>query len=109
MTESAIECLLSCRGAITQSGNKRLSRHLFKSHLVSVRVHGRQEVDAGLFDQADDALVPTFVLLAHELHQVEQELSAQHLVPMHPCNVSELWLSCGGCQNKDTGRESRAL
>lgn len=109
MTESPIECLLLCHGAITQCGNKCSSRHLFKSHLVSVRVHGRQEVDASLFDQADDALVPTLVLLAHELHQIEQELSTQHLVPMHPCNVSELWLSCGGRQNADTGRESRAL
>lgn len=62
-------------------------------------------MDAGLLDEADDALVPSFVLLAHVLHQIEQELSAQHLVPMHPCNVSELWLTCRGHQNVDTGRD----
>lgn len=62
-------------------------------------------MDAGLLDEADDALVPSFVLLAHVLHQIEQELSAQHLVPMHPCNISELWLTCRGRQKVDTGRD----
>lgn len=52
----------------TQAGTKCISGHLFKGHLISVRVHGGQEVDASLFDEADDALVSTFVLLAHVLH-----------------------------------------
>lgn len=56
-------------------------------------------MDARFFDEVDDALVSTFVLLAHVLHQIEQQFSAQHLVSMHPCNVSELWFACRGSQS----------
>lgn len=69
---------------------------LLKRHLVSVRVHGGQQVDASLFDEADDSLVSSPVLLAQILHQVEQELPAQDLVPVHPRDVSKLRFSCGG-------------
>lgn len=53
-------------------------------------------MDAGLCDQAHHSLVATFVLLAHVLHQVEQQFTAQRLVPVHPGNVAELRLSCRG-------------
>lgn len=56
-------------------------------------------MDARFFDEVDDALVSTFVLQAHVLHQIEQQFSAQHLVSMHPRNVSELWFACRGGQN----------
>ena len=82
---------------------KGLPRHLFKGHLVAIGVHGGQEVDAGFFDQADDALVAPLVLLAHVLHQVEQELPAQHLVPVHPGDVSELRFPCGEGAEKRHG------
>lgn len=84
-------------------------RHLFEGDLVSVGVHGGQEVDAGVGDQLDDALVPSLVLLADVLHEVEQQLPAQYLVPMHPCNVAELWLSCRGRQSTGTGMEFKTL
>ena len=81
------------------TGSKSVPRNLLEGHLVSVGVHGGQQVDAGVLDQADDALVASFVLLTHELHEVEDELSAQNLVPVHPCNVTKLWFSCRGRQN----------
>lgn len=68
--------------------------NLFEGHLVSVRVHGGQQVDASVFDQADDTLVSELVLATHELHQVEKELATQDLVPVHPCNVAELRFPC---------------
>lgn len=58
-------------------------------------------MDAGLCDQAHHALVAAFVLLAHVLHQVEQQLAAHHLVPVHPGNVAELRLSCRGRREPD--------
>lgn len=80
--------------------------HLLEGHLISVGVHGGQQVDAGLFDQVDDALISAFVLLAQVLHQVEEKLAAQHLVPMHPRNVPELWFSWRGRQKADTRSQS---
>lgn len=83
-----------------------VSVHLLEGHLISVGVHGGQEVDAGLFDQVDDALVPAFVLCTQVLHQVEEKLAAQHLVPMHPRNIPELWFSWRGRQKADTRSQS---
>lgn len=48
-----------------------MARNLLEGHLVSIGVHGGQQVDAGLSDQAHHSLVAAFVLLAHVLHQVE--------------------------------------
>lgn len=76
----------------------KVLRHLFKGHLVSVWVQRRQEVDACFFDEVGDALVSALVLLAHVLHQVEQQLPTQNLVSVHPCNISELWFACRGRQ-----------
>lgn len=53
-------------------------------------------MDACFFDEVGDALVSTFVLLAHVLHQIEQQLSTQRLVSVHPCNISELRFACRG-------------
>lgn len=75
--------------------------HLLEGQLVSVRVQRRQEVDACFFDEAGDALLSTSVLLAHVLHQIEQQFPTQHLVSVHPCNVPELRFACRGRQNTD--------
>lgn len=58
-------------------------------------------MDARLCDQPHHSLVAAFVLLAHVLHQVEQQLAAQHLVPVHPSNVAELRLSWRGRRKPD--------
>lgn len=76
--------------------------NLLKGHLVSVRIHGRQQVDASFFDQVDNPLVSSRVLLAQILHEVEQQLPAQSLVPVHPCDVSKLWFSCRTRQSTDS-------
>lgn len=56
-------------------------------------------MDARLFDEVDDARVSAVVLLAHVLHQIEQQFAAQHLVSVHPCNVAELGFACRLSQN----------
>lgn len=59
-------------------------------------------MDASFFDEVDYALVALFVFLTDVLHQVEQQLSPQNLVPMHPCNVTKLRLTCRGQQSSFT-------
>lgn len=81
----------------------KAGQNLLESHLVSIGVHGGQQVDAGLCDQPHHSLVAPLVLLAHVLHEVEQQLATQHLVPVHPGNVAELWLSCTGDQYQSNG------
>lgn len=61
---------------------------------MAVGVHGGQQVDPCLCDQADNALVAPLVLSAHVLHEVEDQLAAKSLVPVHPCHVAKLWLTC---------------
>lgn len=56
-------------------------------------------MDASLFNQMDYAWVALFVFLTDVLHQVQQQLSAQNLVPVHPCHVTELRLTCRGQQS----------
>lgn len=43
-------------------------------------------------DEARDPLVAPAVLLTQELRELQQQLTAQHLVPMHVPNILELWL-----------------
>lgn len=50
----------------------------------------------------DYALVALFVLLTDVLHQVQQQLSAQSLVSVHPCHIAELRLACRGQQSTFT-------
>lgn len=64
-------------------------------------------MDARLSDQPHHSLVSAFVLLAHVLHQVEQQLAAQHLVPVHPGNVAELRLSWRGGAQSQTADQSQ--
>ena len=62
-------------------------------------------MDTSLFDQVDDALVALFVLVAHVLHQIEKNLPAHHLVPVHPCDITELRFSCRGRRHTGTGSD----
>lgn len=66
--------------------------YLLGSHFVPVGVHGGHDVDARVVDEARDPLVAPAVLLAQELRELQQQLTAQHLVPMHVPNILELWL-----------------
>lgn len=62
----------------------------FVGLLVAVGVERGQDVNPGLLHQADDARVPGQVLLTQELQEQEQQLAAQHLVAVGPCDVVEL-------------------
>lgn len=78
------------------------SLHLLVSCFISVRVHGGQEVDSSVGDQSDDTLVSLLVLTADVLHEVEDQLSAKNLVPVHPCHISKLWLTCQERKENET-------
>lgn len=69
-------------------GARRL--YPFAGLLVAVGVERGHDVDPGLLHQADDACIPGQVLLTQELQEQEQELAAQHLVAVGPCDVVEL-------------------
>lgn len=66
--------------------------YLLGSHFVPVGVHGGHDVDARVLDEARDPLVAPPVLLAQELRELQQKLTAQHLISMHVPNILELWL-----------------
>lgn len=66
--------------------------HLRGSLLEAVRVHGGHDVDARAVDELHDGLVALLVLVAQVLGQVDQQLPAHRLVPMHVANVLKLWL-----------------
>jgi len=68
--------------------------YLLGSHFVPVGVHGGHDVDARVVDEAGDPLVAPAVLLAQEFGELQQQLTAQHLVPMHVPDIFELWLHC---------------
>lgn len=51
-------------------------------------------MDARVVEEAGDALAAPAVLLTQELGELQQQLAAQHLVPMHVPDVLELWLHC---------------
>lgn len=68
--------------------------HFLISYFISIRVHGGQEVDSRLSHQPNDALVALLVFSAQVLHEVEDELSAEGLVPVHPRHVPKLRLPC---------------
>lgn len=59
-------------------------------------------MDPRLGHQPDDALVALLVLSAHVLHEVEDELSAEGLVPVHPGHVAELGLPCRGGESRES-------
>ena len=73
---------------------RSLSAHLLVGGLISVRVHGGQEVDACVGDEPHHSLVSPLELATQVLHEVEHQLSAQDLVAVHPSDVAELWLAC---------------
>lgn len=76
-------------GAVLGSGN---------GHLVAIRVHGGQDVDAGGVDEGLDALVSLQVLRAQELSQVDEQLAAQDFVSVHVGDVLDLRLHCRGSE-----------
>lgn len=49
-------------------------------------------MDARVMDEVGDPLVAPAVLLTQELGELQQQLTAQHLVPMHVPDILELWL-----------------
>lgn len=83
--------------------------YLGSSHLVAVRVHGRQDVDAGVLDEAQDALVPVPELLAEEFRQLQQQLTAQHLVPVHVPHILDFWFHWKQKRNPLEGAGRRTM
>lgn len=81
-------CSQRCR-----PGQEKWRLYPFVGLLVAVGVEGGEDVNPGLLHQKDDARVPGQVLLAQEVHQQQQQLPAQHLVAMGPCDVVELRLT----------------
>lgn len=78
------------------------------SHLVSIRVHGGQNMDAGGVDEGLDALVPQQILWAQVLSQVDQQLPAQDFISMHVADVLYLGLDYRGV-TFTTGYRSNVL
>lgn len=77
----------------------------FKGFLVPIRVDRWQEMDSGLFHQVTYPRVARQILLTHELHQQEEQLSSQHLVTMGTRRVTKLrftW-SIGSYEGGDEG------
>lgn len=68
--------------------------YLCRSHLITVWVHGSQNVDAGGVDEGLNSLVPQDVLWTQVLGHVDEKLSAQHFVAMHVAHQLDLWLHC---------------
>ena len=78
----------------------------FKGFLVPIGVDRWQEMDSGLFHQVTYPPVARQILLTHELHQQEEQLSSQHLVTMGTRRVTKLrftW-SIGSYEGGDEGR-----
>lgn len=80
-------------------------RYLSGSHLVAVRVHGGQDVNAGVMDQPHDPLVSSSVLLAEELAKLNEQLAAEHFVAVHVAHVLELRLHWGRKWRGEGGHE----
>lgn len=76
--------------------------YLSGSHLVAIRVHGGQDVDARVVDQRRDPVVSSSVLLAQKLGELNEQLAAEHFVAVHVAHVLELRLHWGG--NGEVGR-----
>lgn len=83
------------------------AQYLGGGHLVAVWVHGRQDVNARVLHQPDDALVPVAELLAQELRQLQQQLAAQHLVAVHVPHVLDFRLHCKREKNTQVDKKMR--
>lgn len=70
--------------------------YLSGSHLVAVRVHGGQDVDACIIDQSRDPLVSSSILLTKKLGELNEQFTAQYFVAVHVPHVLELWLHWEG-------------
>ena len=82
--------------------------YLSGSHLVAVRVHGGQDVDACVVDQPHDPLVSGPILLAQKLGELNEQLAAEHFVAVHVAHVLELWLHWEGSEEVEgEGMRSR--
>lgn len=71
-----------------------MSQYLGGSHLVAIGVHGRHDMNPRALHQPDNALVPVPELLAQELRQLQQQLTAQHLVAMHVPHILDFRFHC---------------
>lgn len=74
----------------------RSTGYLSGCHFVAVRVHGGQDVDACVMYQPHDAMVPSPVLLAEELGELNEQLAAEHFVAVHVAHVLKLRLHWRG-------------
>lgn len=61
-------------------------------HFVSIRVHGRHDVDARGVHELGDLRVAAIVT-AEILDEVEQQFPANHLIAMHVANILKFWFS----------------
>lgn len=85
------------------------AHYLFGGHLVAVRVHGGQDVDARVVDQPRDPLVSGPILLAHELAQLDEQFTAEHFVAVHVPHVLELRLHWGGSEEAEVKKSHAEL
>lgn len=72
--------------------------YLSGSHLIAIGVHGGQDVDARVMDQPHDPLVSGSILLAQKLGELNEQLTAKHLIAVHVAHVLELRLHWEGSE-----------
>lgn len=51
-------------------------------------------MDASGVDDGLNSLIPQIILRTQILGQVDEQLAAQHLVPVHVAHQLDLWLDC---------------
>lgn len=83
-------------GGMAAAAACRSTGYLSGCHFVAVRVHGGQDVDACVMYQPHDAMVPSPVLLAEELGELNEQLAAEHFVAVHVAHVLKLRLHWRG-------------
>lgn len=72
--------------------------YLSGSHLIAIGVHGGQDVDTRVMDQPRDPLVSGSILLTQKLGELNEQLTAEHLVAVHVSHILELWLHWEGSE-----------
>lgn len=82
--------------------------YLSGGHLVAIGVHGGQDVDACVVDQPHDPMVSSSILLTEKLGELNEQLTAEHLVAVHVAHVLELRLHWGGNGEVRGGARSKS-
>ena len=77
-----------------------------KRQLVGVGIQRGHQVHSRAVHQAAHSGVVLVVLLAEELHQQQEKLSAHRLVAMETRSVAEFWFTCCQLQCKRMGNGS---